>query len=74
LTIFIIIATNGKAVQSWSFAEKKHILFCDSPDWAMPFPSKKAAEYRVDYLKKHFPKYQLNAVEIEKKVEFNIKL
>ena len=52
---FIILnVKTGKAVTNWSFADKKHIIYSNSPDWAMKFDTIEDAQKRVKYLEDNF--------------------
>ena len=47
MTKYIIVCPkNGKAVQNWSFADRKHIVYCNSPEWAMKWDNEKSANER----------------------------
>ena len=55
-TKFIIVNyRRDQAVQNWSFADKKHIIYCNSAEWAMKFADKAGAKRTLDYLRKNFP-------------------
>lgn len=43
-----------QAVQNWTFADKKRIIYCNSAEWAMKFADADAAKRTVKYLKKNF--------------------
>lgn len=43
-----------QAVQNWTFADKKRIIYCNSAEWAMKFTDADAAKRTVKYLKKNF--------------------
>ena len=68
---YIILNTKtGKAVQNWCFAGKKHIIYCNSPDWAMKFETKESAESRRDYLTDNFPDKTLTVMKMTKTVTY----
>ena len=52
-----------QAVQNWTFADRKHIVYCNSAEWAMKFDDKAGAKRTLDYLKKNFPGQDLSIVE-----------
>ena len=52
-----------QAVQNWTFADRKHIVYCNSAEWAMKFADKAGAKRTLDYLKKNFPGQDLSIVE-----------
>lgn len=52
---FIIMSSNGKCVQGFTFAGKKHITFCNDPWWAAKRDTRKAADEFLDFLKLNFP-------------------
>lgn len=62
---YIILNLNGKAVQNWSFSTKRHIQYCQSPEWAMKFDEEKAAARWKDILNKNFPKERLVIMKIK---------
>lgn len=70
--MFVLISPNGKAVQTWTFADKKHIIYCNSPEWAMKLEDVKSANRRKNYLKKHFPNQQLNVIKLTIETTFKI--
>lgn len=70
--MFVLISPNGKAVQTWTFADKKHIIYCNSPEWAMKLEDEKSANRRKNYLKKHFPNQQLNVIKLTIETTFKI--
>ena len=43
-----------QAVQNWTFADKKRIIYCNSAEWAMKFADADTAKRTVKYLKKNF--------------------
>ena len=64
-TAFIIVNTaTGKPVQNWSFAGKKHILYCVSPEWAMKHDDAEAAGRTLDYLNKNFGESRLSVMRV----------
>lgn len=70
---FIIVnVVTGKALQSWTFAGKKHIEYCTSPDWATPFPSMESAEHYKDYLTENFPNQKLTTMKLTKTVTYAV--
>jgi hypothetical protein len=65
MTKFIIVnPKNGKAVQSWSFAERKHIIYCSSPEWSMKWDDETSANIRKEYLEKNFPGQALIVMKV----------
>lgn len=52
-----------QAVQNWTFADRKRIVYCNSAEWAMKFADKAGAKRTLDYLKKNFPSQDLSLVE-----------
>ena len=60
----IVNPATGKAVQNWSFADKKHIIYCNSPEWSMKFVDEKSANRRVDFLKKNFNAQNLTVLKV----------
>ena len=70
---FIILnVITGKAVQTWSFADKAHIVYCKSPEWAMKFETMEDAQKRVEYLKNNFPSQKLTAMKFTKTVTYKV--
>lgn len=68
---YIILNTRtGKAVQNWCFAGRKHIIYCNSPDWAMKFETKESADHRLDYLNDNFPDQTLTVMKMTKTVTY----
>jgi hypothetical protein len=68
---YIILNTRtGKAVQNWSFADKKHIVYCNSPEWAMKWDNEKSANERKEYLEKNFPGQILTVMKMTKTVSY----
>ena len=65
MTKFIIVNTKtGKPVQNWSFAERKHIVYCVSPEWAMKWDEEDSAKRRMEFLKANFPDNELTVLRI----------
>lgn len=65
MTKFIIVNTkSGKAVQNWSFAERKHIIYCSSPEWAMKWDEEDSAKRRMEFLKANFPGQELTVLRV----------
>lgn len=65
MTKFIIVnPKNGKAVQSWSFAEWKHIIYCSSPEWSMKWDDETSANIRKEYLEENFPGQALTVIKV----------
>ena len=65
MTKFIIVNTKtGKPVQNWSFAERKHIVYCVTPDWAMKFDKEDSAKRRMEFLKANFPGQELTVLRV----------
>lgn len=60
----IVNPATGKAVQNWSFADKKHIIYCTSPEWAMMHESEDSANRTLDYLKKNFNAQNLTVLKV----------
>ena len=70
---FIILnVKTGKAVTNWSFADKKHIIYSNSPDWAMKFDDIEDAQKRVKYLEDNFPGNKLTAMKLTKTVTYKV--
>lgn len=64
-TKFIVVNTRtGKAVQNWSYADRRHIVFCTDPEWAMGHPDMKSAQRTADLLKKDFGDDRLVAMKV----------
>ena len=65
MTKFIIVNTkSGKPVQNWSFAERKHIVYCVTHDWAMKFDEEDSAKRRMEFLKANFPGQELTVLRV----------
>ena len=67
MTKFIIVNTKtGKAVQNWSFATPKHIVYCVSPKWAMKWDVEEedSVKRRMEFLKANFPGQELTVLRI----------
>ena len=62
----------GKAVQSYSFAERKHIMYCNDPEWAMKFEDEDAANKKMEYLIANFPGQTLTVMKITFNKTFTI--
>lgn len=60
----IVCPKNGKAVQNWSFADRKHIIYCVSSEWAMKWDDEKSAKERKEYLEKNFPGQTLTVMKV----------
>lgn len=60
----IVNPATGKAVQSWSFAHKKHIDYCTNPEWAMKFIDEESANRRVEFLKDNFNAQNLTVLKV----------
>lgn len=71
-TKYIIMTPQGRAVQNWCFATPKHIIYCNSPEWAMDFQSIEKANQWIEYLNKNFPGQKLNAVKVTIKTIYEI--
>lgn len=70
---FIIVCpTTGKAVQTWTFAGKKAIVYCTGPEWAMKFGCEEGARRTVDYLKKNFPVQNLVVMKVQFEMKYSI--
>ena len=70
---YIIINTKtGKAVQTWSYADKKHIIYCTDPYWAMKFDKESDCIRTITKLLKDFPNQSLSSMKIKIKtiIEF----
>lgn len=63
--IIIVSTKTGKAVQNWTFADRKHVIFCQSPQWAMSFPSEESADGRIDYLRRNFGCSDLTVLKVK---------
>lgn len=65
MTKFIIVNTKtGKPVQNWSFAERKHIVYCVTPEWAMKWDEEDSAKHRMEFLKANFPGQELTVLRV----------
>ena len=65
MTKYIIVCPkNGKAVQNWSFADRKHIIYCSSPEWAMKWDDEDSAKRRMEFLKANFPGQELTVLRV----------
>jgi hypothetical protein len=65
MTKYIIVCPkNGKAVQNWSFADRKHIIYCSSPEWAMKWDEEDSAKRRMEFLKANFPGQELTVLRV----------
>lgn len=65
MTKFIIVNTKtGKPVQNWSFAERKHIVYCVTPEWAMKWDKEDSAKRRMEFLKANFPGQELTVLRV----------
>lgn len=65
MTKFIIVNTKtGKPVQNWSFAERKHIVYCVTPEWAMKWDEEDSAKRRMEFLKVNFPGQELTVLRV----------
>ena len=65
MTKYIIVCPkNGKAVQTWSFADRKHIIYCVSPEWAMKWDDEESANKRKAYLEENFPGQTLTVMKV----------
>lgn len=49
------MSLTGKPVQTWAFAGKKKIIFCQSLDWALKSDDEMMMGRQLEFLKKHFP-------------------
>ena len=49
----------NKPVQNWSFATKKHVVYCETLPWAMKFEKGDGALRTAKYLMKNFPGTEL---------------
>lgn len=62
---FIVVNTRtGKAVQNWSYADRRHIVFCTDTEWAMGHPDMESAQRTADLLKKDFGDEHLTAMKV----------
>ena len=70
----IVNPRNGKAVQSYTFAERKHIMYCNDPEWAMKWPEDKedSAKRKMEFLKANFPGQSLTVMKITFNKTFTI--
>lgn len=68
----IVNPRNGKAVQSYSFAERKHIMYCNDPEWAMKFEDEDTANKKMEYLTANFPGQTLTVMRITFNKTFTI--
>lgn len=65
MTKFIIVNTKtGKPVQNWSFAERKHIVYCVTPEWAMKWDEEDSAKRRMEFLKANFSCQELTVLRV----------
>lgn len=73
-SVWILMNTNGKAVQLWTFAKipKPHIIYCQSPEWAMKFSSETIAARNMEFLKKHFPNENIRPMRVTITTSFTI--
>ena len=71
---YIIVnpVAGGKAVQTWTFAGKKAIVYCTGPEWAMKFGCEEGARRTVDYLKKNFPVQNLVVMKVQIEMKYSI--
>lgn len=64
-TVFIIVNTaTGKPVQTWNYAGKSHIIYCENPEWAMQCDTEAGANDTMDYLKKNFREPRLSVMRV----------
>lgn len=71
MTKYIIVCPkNGKAVQTWSFADRKHIIYCNSPEWAMKWDDEESANKRKAYLEENFPGQTLTVMKVTKETTY----
>lgn len=68
----IVNPRNGKAVQSYTFAERKHIMYCNDPEWAMKFDDENSANKKMEYLTVNFPGQTLTVMKITFNKTFTI--
>lgn len=68
----IVNPRNGKAVQSYTFAERKHIMYCNDPEWAMKFDDEDSANKKMAYLTVNFPGQNLTVMKITFNKTFTI--
>lgn len=68
----IVNPRNGKAVQSYTFAERKHIMYCNDPEWAMKFEDEDSANKKMEYLTVNFPGQTLTVMKITFNKTFTI--
>lgn len=66
----IVCPKNGKAVQTWSFADRKHIIYCTSPEWAMKWDDEESANKRKAYLEENFPGQTLTVMKVTKETTY----
>lgn len=66
----IVNPVTGKAVQNWCFAGKKHIIYCNSPEWSMKHEKKESAERTLKYLNDNFPGQPLTVLKMTKTVSY----
>lgn len=70
---FIIVSPKtGKPVQTWTFAGKKHILYCKTPEWAMKHEKEEDANETLAYLKKEFPDQMLVVMPVTIETVFKV--
>ena len=68
----IVNPKNGKAVQSYTFAERKHIMYCNDPEWAMKWDEEDSAKRKMEFLKANFPGQTLTVMKITFNKTFTI--
>lgn len=73
MTKYIIVCPkNGKAVQNWSFADRKHIIYCSNPEWSMKWDDEDSAKRRIEFLKANFPGQELTVLRVTFKMTITI--
>lgn len=71
---YVIMSLTGKPVQTWTFAGKKKIIFCQSLDWALKSDDEMMMGRQLEFLKKHFPEQSKDLRVMRVAVTTNIKI
>lgn len=67
---YVIMNNTGKAVQSWTFGDKPHVIYCKSIDWALKSSDRTVLERRLEFLNKNFPGQNLRILKVT--IETNV--
>lgn len=71
MTKFIVVCPkNGKAVRLWTFADRKHIIYRASPEWATKRDDEKSANERKERLEKNFPGQTPTVMKVAKETTY----